>query len=331
MASTKQSDGRGLANFLGWFSMGLGLAETIAPRAVARMIGTRPDASTRNLLRACGAREIASGLGILSQSRTTDWLKSRVVGDAIDAALLLPALKSRGTDRTRTMVALLAVVGAGALDLNAVRHSRASDDNEELEDGEPAEESGSRGIQVRQSLTINQPLEQVYLFWRDFSNLPRFMRHIAKVEKTGGARSRWTIGSLPNVTAEWDVVVIEDLPNEVIAWQTAELTEITSNGRIRFRQAPGGRGTEIHVEMSYHPAGGRLTNSIRKLFHKAPEQQLLEDLRLFKQIMETGEVLISDATINRGRPHAARPPAASEIPETLNATSRPAALSGSAT
>jgi uncharacterized membrane protein len=292
----------GLTNALGWFSLGIGLVELAAPGRTARMIGIPNDSRTRTLVRALGAREIASGVGILTRSRPAGWMWGRVAGDAMDLALLGNALgteRTTRTTRTRTAAATAAVLGVTALDVWS---------GQRLRTGAP----GRGAIRTTKSITVDRPPEEVYRFWRDFENLPRFMRHLESVHATGDGRSHWTAKGPAGMTVEWDAELTADRPNELIAWRSVENADVRNTGSVSFRPAPGGRGTEITVDFRYEPPGGKAGANLAKLFHREPGQEVHDDLRAFKQVMETGEVLLSDATVHPGRPHAAVPSVAKE-------------------
>ncbi len=171
--------------------------------------------------------------------------------------------------------------------------------------------AGSRqGIHVVKSMTINRPRELVYAFWRDFTNLPRFMAHLESVKVLDERRSRWTVKG-PGKKFEWDAEITEDVPNRMIAWRSLVGSDVSNSGTVRFVTAPGGRGTEIHVDLRYDPPAGAFGATIARLFGKEPSQQVEGDLRRFKQVIETGDVVHSDASVHRGM-HAARPPASDE-------------------
>ncbi len=106
---------------------------------------------------------------------------------------------------------------------------------------------------------------------------------------------------------EWDAETTEDRPNERIAWRSVEGADVSNAGAVRFVRAPGGRGTEIHVEMRYDPPAGTLGRLVAKLFGEEPSQRVEGDLRRFKQVMEIGEVVRSDASLAGGL-HLAQPP-----------------------
>jgi uncharacterized membrane protein len=270
---------------LGWLGVGLGLAELAAPDRTARMIGIRSAGRNRALMRALGLREIASGVAILARPGSASRVWTRVAGDAIDLALLGTALTARGTQRPRTAAATAAVLGVAALDVRGVqRLARVPD-------------GAKRGtIHVRKSITVNRSPEDVYRFWRQLDSLPQFMRHLESVQVTGERQSRWRARGPAGTTLEWDAEITDDRPNEVIAWRALEHADVDNSGSVHFQPAPGGRGTEVTVELRYAPPGGKASAALAKLFRKEPGQEVHDDLRAFKQVMETGEVLRSDAT-----------------------------------
>ncbi|MBW3552695.1 MAG: SRPBCC family protein [Gemmatimonadetes bacterium] len=298
-------EGEGLARVLGWFSIGLGVAQTLAPDTLTRLVGAVPTETTRNTMRAVGAREIITGIGILANPDPSEWVKARIAGDAMDLSLLGRSLGNG--ERDRTAGAMVAVLGAAALDLNAARRLGSSSRAREVQ----TPRDPIRGIRVHKSMTIRRPVDEVYAFWRDFENLPRFMRHLETVEVLDGKRSRWKAKAPAGLSVSWEAVITEERPNELIAWRSAKGATVENAGVVWFRPAPGDRGTEIHVRLHYDPPGGRLTSTLALLFREEPGQQVKDDLRAFKQMMEVGEVVVSDATVSRG-PHPGRPPGGEE-------------------
>jgi uncharacterized membrane protein len=294
------------ARGLGWFSIGLGLAEIAAPRRVARLIGIDDDDSNRNLLFAFGIREIASGIGILTQDQPRIPVWSRVGGDLMDLAFLGRALASDDADRSRVGLATAAVLGVTALDvLTGQQLSKQAQ-------GGSGRVKAIHGINIRRDITVGLPPEEVYRFWRDFTNLPRFMEHLESVRVDSETRSHWTARAPAGATVEWDAEIITDRPGELISWRSVDDADVPNTGSVRFAAAPGGRGTEIRVELRYDPPGGKLGTLVAKLFGEEPGQQVDGDLRRLKQVLETGDVMRSDASIHRGM-HPARPSAKPEI------------------
>jgi uncharacterized membrane protein len=151
-------------------------------------------------------------------------------------------------------------------------------------------------MDVTAAITVNRPREAVYAFWRAFDNLPRFMYHLESVEVRGEGRSHWTAKAPLGRTVEWDAEMTADTPGQEIAWRSDEDAGVRNAGRVRFRDAPGGRGTEVIVELTYDAPGGKVGGLVAKLFGEEPTQQVKDDLRRFKQVLETGEVVRSEGT-----------------------------------
>jgi uncharacterized membrane protein len=144
-----------------------------------------------------------------------------------------------------------------------------------------------RGIKVEESITINNRRpEELYRFWRSFENLPRFMDHLQSVTTTGGNRSHWVAKAPAGTSVEWDAEVYNEKEGELIAWRSLEGSEVDNAGSVHF--TPSGNGTEVRVVLKYDPPGGALGAAVAKLFGEEPSQQIQEDLRRFKQLMETG-------------------------------------------
>jgi uncharacterized membrane protein len=287
-----------LATGLGWFSIGLGVAELVAPRAVARGIGLEGRGPTAALTRLCGLRELAAGVGILSERRPAAWVWSRVVGDVMDLALLAAGFGARRTNRARLAAATAAVTGVTVVDALVAQQltglSRLS-----------VQTTAEGTLRVRRRITVNRPADALYRFWRDFTNAPRFMERVESVQVSGDRRTHWRARGPAGVTLEWDAEVTEERPNELIAWRSLDDKPMPHSGVVRFEPAPAGRGTVVTVELEYAPPGGAVTAAAAKLAGYAPEQQLQEDLRRFKQLMETGIVVVAQPPAGPSRAIAA--------------------------
>jgi uncharacterized membrane protein len=298
------------SKFLGWFSVGLGALELIAPSAVARAIGLEPTPTWNGLLRFFGVREIATGAGILANPRSKEWVGMRIGGDALDLATLGVAL-TQSQRPSRTLAATAFVLGAAVLDLvgtERLAERRKAPTREYARASEPV---------VLRSITVGRPVNEVYAFWRDFANFPRFMKHVEAVEAVGDGRSRWRATGPAGTSAEWTSEIVEDRPNELIAWQTVGESALYHTGKVTFRVGPCGEGTIVTVEMQYAPPGGQVGAALLKLFRKEPGQQVIDDLRRFKQIMEIGEIVQSDASIAPGVA-TAQPRGERALPRTLH-------------
>ncbi len=293
--------GESLADFLGLFSLGLGLAQVIVPGVLSRVIGIdHEDERNRTVMRLMGLREISHGVAILSKQQPEKAMWSRVAGDALDMALLGKALANPANDRGRTMFAVANVAAVTALDVKCARRLSRQPKSE-------ANAGASKGIiRTRRSITVGRPVNEVYAFWRDLENLPRFMRHLESVTVMGDGRSHWVAKAPAGRTVEWDAENTEERENEMIAWRSLEGSDVHNAGSVSFQAAPGDRGTEVRLELDYDPPFGKLGSTIAMLFRDEPGQQVQEDLRHFKQVMETGEIVLSDATKQRGM-HPAQP------------------------
>ena len=270
----------GLTQALGWFSIGLGLAELAAPGAVARLVGVP---ANRALLRTMGLREITSGVGILMQDKPAAWMWSRVGGDAMDLALLGRALRSQDARRGRVAAATAAVAGVTVLDLLCSRQI-----TEQETGGE------DKAVQFTKTIIIERSPEDLYGFWRNMENLPRIMRHVQEVRVLDDRRSHWVVRTPTGATAEWDAEITEDEPNRRLAWRSLPGAQVDNAGEVRFEPAPGGRGTLVTAEMQYRPPAGAVGATIARLLGSSPERLAGEDLRVFKQLMETGEIATTE-------------------------------------
>ena len=293
--------GESLSDFLGYFSIGLGVAEVLAPTAVARLIGVKhPNDRNRTILRLMGLREISSGVAILSNQQPKKSVMSRVAGDALDLALLGATLANSENDRGRTLFATANVLAVAALDVMASKALMKQPEtvaNEQVDQGI---------VRTKRSITVGRPVSEVYSFWHDFQNLPRFMRHLESVQMMGNSRSHWVAKAPAGKTVEWDAETTEDRINEVIAWRSLPGSKVYNAGEVRFSRAPGDRGTELRVTLEYDPPFGKFGSKVAMLWREEPGQQVADDLRHFKQVMETGEILFSDSTKQRGM-HPAQP------------------------
>ena len=148
----------------------------------------------------------------------------------------------------------------------------------------------SRGVQVEEVVTINAAADQLHAFWRDFEQLPRFMDHLVSVTRIDERRSHWVAKAPAHRTVEWAAGMITEIPGELIAWRTLEGSDVVSAGSVRFKPAPGGRGTEVRVRLQYDPPEGKLGATVAWLLGQEPSQTIREDLRRFKQLMEAGEI-----------------------------------------
>lgn len=266
-----------LAQGLGWFSLGMGALRLLAPRQVGRLLGTREPGV---LLRVLGARDVMTGLGLLGGRRAASWASARVVGDALDLAVLAIALQRADRGRAPLFAAAASVLGVTALDVRTARALRRRPD---------LEEQVARITHVGRATTIDTTPDVLYRFWRDLANVPRFLEPVTQVEELDATRSRWTARGLGGATVSWEAELTDDRPGELIAWKTTR-GPFESSGSVRFLRAPGERGTEVVVAMHYHVPGGVAGKlGVLVLGRGGPALQLNLGLRRLKQIIELGE------------------------------------------
>jgi uncharacterized membrane protein len=161
----------------------------------------------------------------------------------------------------------------------------------------------NKPIKVEKTVTIDKPAEELYNFWHNFENLPRFTRHIKNVKVYDDRRSHWISSAPLDSTVEWDAEIIDDRPNELIAWKSVAGADIDNAGSVQFKPAPGNRGTEVKVVTAYNPPAGAIGDAIATLFGENPKQQIGDDLARFKMLVEAGEIATNDGQPS-GRPNS---------------------------
>lgn len=149
---------------------------------------------------------------------------------------------------------------------------------------------GNRGVKVVRACTIRRPAAELYRFWRSLENLATIIKHPVAITRLSDTESHWSVSAPGDRAVEWDAVIINDEPDQLIAWRSRDGAEIRNAGTVRFERAPGDEGTEVRVQLEYDPPGGRLAALIAKLTGEEPSQQVAEALRRFKALMEAGEI-----------------------------------------
>lgn len=232
------------------------------------------------------------------------------------------ALIALGTKRGDALGVALAIVGGGlalrgatghcqvydAMDINTADESQTK----RLSAGSkksPFSGSATSGkIHVKKSVTINKSPAELYQFWRDFENLPRFMAHLESVTTTGEKTSFWKAKAPLGQTVEWNAEITSDVENERIGWQSTADASIPNSGVVEFNPTST-RGTEVRVVLTYEAPGGQLGALVAKLFGEEPSQQVYGDLCRFKSIMEAGTILDTEGQTS-GRSDAGKAKAA---------------------
>jgi uncharacterized membrane protein len=209
-----------------------------------------------------------------------------------------------------TGAAVLGMIGARALSRSSsnvgrrFRHTLDALTNRRMADAAGDDAAYESGQLVGRTVTINRSRHELYMFWRDFGNLARVLENIESVTELDERRSHWVVRAPAGTTVEWDSVIVEDIPDELISWQSAEGADIANSGRIDFRDAPGGRGALVTATIAYDPPAGAVGKLLAKIFQREPKIQARRDLRRFKQFMETGEIATSrmNADVSAGAP-----------------------------
>lgn len=146
---------------------------------------------------------------------------------------------------------------------------------------------------VGRTVTIGKPRQELYQIWRDFKRFPEFMDNVREVTRLDDKRSQWTIEAPAGATVQLITRIVEDVPGETIAWVSEPDSQIETDGRVEFADAPPGRGTYVRLLMRYKPPAGTLGQMVAKLMQREPNVQARRDLRRFKQLMETGEIPVN--------------------------------------
>ncbi|WP_433028432.1 SRPBCC family protein [Actinomycetospora sp. CA-053990] len=264
-------------------SLALGSAELAAPGAVARLVGIRGDGpAVRTVGCLYGARELAHGTGILSGRSTARWVWSRVAGDVLDIATVIAGARRRGAVPTRLGPALAVLAGVTVADVATARAL--------------SRRSGAGECRASAAVTVNRSRSETYRRWRDLERLPEFMAHLRSVTIEESGRSHWEAAGPAGSTVRWDAEIVEDREGEEISWRSLEGADVENTGSVVFSDAAGGRGTEVVVDLRYRPPGGRAGAVVATMLGEEPNQQLRDDLRRFKQVVEVGEVVRSEGS-----------------------------------
>ncbi|HUQ04885.1 MAG TPA: SRPBCC family protein [Kofleriaceae bacterium] len=284
----REARGVRLAQGLGLFSIGLGLTELVVPRALGAVIGT-PGSGTK-IMRAFGARELTSGVSLLVSRDPVRALDARIAGDFLDLVALGIAFVRPQSGRKRLMLAAGAVLGATVLDIIA-RKRLAADPNRAIRVGQRT--------RIGKAVTIDAEPDQIYTFWRGLEDLPSIFPNLGSVEMIDDERSRWTASGPGGTKLTWESQLIDDEPGRLLAW-TTDGGPFQSDGVVHFLPAPGGRGTEVAVEMEYHVVGGGLGRAAALGMGMEPGVELEKGLRRLKQLFELGEIMDARSSTKKG-------------------------------
>ena len=218
----------------------------------------------------------------------------RLISGVAGAALFALTL------RTKRLRPFLIPVATGLIAKAITGHGRKQTNGEKRQRKDSVSPVASvgrgQGIKVEESVTINRPVLEVYRFWRNFENLPRFMDHLESVTVIDDTHSHWVAKGPAGTKVEWDAVIHNEVDDELIAWRSLPGAEVNNAGSVHFTPTPDGTGTDVRVVLSYEPPAGKLGAAVAKLLGEEPSQQVAEDLRRFKQVMDLGDVLVGSKT-----------------------------------
>lgn len=208
--------------------------------------------------------------------------------ERIASALGGGALVALGVSRMSLAGLTVAAVGGALLYRAATAHCPVYEQlgMNTADDQDDIRRSLHGGEQVKRSITIARPIEEVYMFWRSLENLPLFMKHLKSVKETGERHSHWT-AEVGGMEVEWDAEIINESPNELIAWRSLPGSDVDSAGSVRFRPGHfGEQSTDIIVKLAYRLPAGSVGTAVARVLGEAPEQQIAGDLQEFKRLME---------------------------------------------
>ena len=206
----------------------------------------------------------------------------RVVSAVVGGALVLLGLR-----RMSFGGVLVAAVGA-ALGYRGLTGRSYLYDRLGIEAGAGRRNVGNLGVKIDESIVVNMPPQRVYAVWRNLENLPRLLSHVERVELLDHTRSRWTVKGPAGTPITWDADIINDKPDDVIAWRTTDSLLVDHAGSVTFQ--PVGEGTRVRVELQYDPPGGRFGHAVASLVSADAGAQIARDLAEFKRALEEGRL-----------------------------------------
>ena len=273
-ASTFKTSAARLREVLGWIGVGIGVAELLRPRAVAHTTGLPP-----RLIRVLGTWEIIISAGILLRPQQSAWRWSRVASDIIDLYLLTRSDHRALNNRLPIITALFA--GMTSLDVLAAFDGGGQN---------TLQSDLASGIHIHKSLHIQKSAEECYRFWRNFENFPKFMRYVDSVQVVDATHTHWRFGTQQGPQIEETIELFSDVPTQQLGWRTLPNSPIEHIGVVKFLPAYGKTSTRLDIEIIFKKSVGKINNELARLFAEEPSAHWDEDLRRFKQLIETGEI-----------------------------------------
>ena len=186
----------------------------------------------------------------------------------------------------RSFGSLMLALGGGALLYRGLTGHCAMYETIGINTADP---SANAGVTVEAAVTVNKPLAEVYRFYRNLENHPRFMSHLESVQTLAGNRSHWVAKAPLERSVEWDAEIVDEQENALISWRSLPGADVDHAGTVWFQELSNDRGVEVHVKLNYTPPGGAAGSALAKLLNTLTTARLREDLRHFKQLLEAGE------------------------------------------
>lgn len=261
---------------LAWIGIGIGITELLVPRALARTAGlpARP-----RLLQAIGTRELITNAGILLQPQKGGWGWSRVAGDVLDLSLLAWVGQRHPHRRLPPLTAILA--GMTVLDMLAAYDKQRQSVSQRVTAGV---------VRIHKLLYIQRPADECYRFWRNFENFPYFMQHVAAVQVVDATHTHWRVRVPLGQHVDWTVELFSDIPARQLGWRTIAGSAVEHTGVVRFLPTIADNNTRLDIDMRYHAPLNQAGVMLAKILSEEPSQKIDDDLRRFKQLIETGEI-----------------------------------------
>jgi uncharacterized membrane protein len=235
----------------------------------------------------------------MAETNTKSLSRGKNVSDSERVASVLGggALIAWGVARRGWDGALLAVVGSGLMYRGTTGHCdmyQTFGVNTAKRSGRSVSVPYELGIRIDRTISINREPAEVYAFWRNLENLPKFMKNLESVKEIDNRQSHWVARGPGGRTIEWNAEVINEKENELIAWRSVAGSQVANAGSVQFKPSPGGSGTVVQIQLQYEPPGGTIGAAFAKLVGQDPDVQIGEDLKRLKQLLETGEIATTE-------------------------------------
>src|SRR5262245_62112365 len=158
--------------------------------------------------------------------------------------------------------------------------------------------SGGLAVNFEKAIHIDAPAEEVFRFWSNFENFPKFMTHLKEVRCLENGRWHWVAAGPAGMSIPWDAEITESEPNRSLAWRSVPGSLIDTKGVVRFDEEPDGR-TRLSIRMSYSPPAGVFGHAVAWVFGADPKSEIDDDMVRFKSLIEVGKTRAHGVTVER--------------------------------